>query len=274
MNADPQTSFAEFDEVLPGESPEEVKERERDCTPRLIVRQVLEAQFPDRVSVEVLTGRTLFVPGARITPEKPLLVLDWCAGAGVWASEMRRLCNRYGIPVHITAVELAACERPHLARWADNVVIDDWRNHLCMHERYDIVLGNPAFSQMHDGVRFFIARASMLIVLGLVDVFTRSKAGRAIAREYTPRREWRISGTVGFRESKGSDQRSYAVTVFEQNREPCTPNWSVCLWPAYLLPDLPASARSWSVRPGTELPSDPLVEGIPRLLLLGPEPYL
>lgn len=87
-------------------------------------------------------------------------VLDICAGAGVWASEVRRLARLMGFQVQITAVDYAPEERPWLCRHADRVIIADWHealgmvmdatgnwNWLATPAEYDLIVGNPAFSQ-------------------------------------------------------------------------------------------------------------------------------
>ncbi len=87
-------------------------------------------------------------------------VLDINAGAGVWSMAVRRWAAARGIKVHITAVEYRESERAHLERNADVVIIADWHEAFGMvldaagvwvegptPITYDLVLGNPAFSQ-------------------------------------------------------------------------------------------------------------------------------
>lgn len=82
--------------------------REEFPTPRLLVRSALgEAFRPEGAMWRILMSHGLrwaLVPETRST--HPLRVLDVCAGWGAWASEMRRLAQGQGWPVHITGVEI------------------------------------------------------------------------------------------------------------------------------------------------------------------------
>jgi hypothetical protein len=109
-------------------------------------------------------------------------VLDICAGAGVWASEVRRFAALLGFDVHITAVDYEPDERPNLERHADEVIIGDWHEGLGMvladvavrtvtpagveievtesrwvwgpnRREYDVIIGNPAFSHARAATR-------------------------------------------------------------------------------------------------------------------------
>lgn len=100
-------------------------------------------------------------------------VLDICAGGGVWASEVHRFAAALGFEVHITAVDYEPDERENLLRHAHEVIIGDWHEALGMvldsrgvwvwgpsrHE-YDLVIGNPAFSQARAAMRAEWPRAS------------------------------------------------------------------------------------------------------------------
>jgi hypothetical protein len=100
-------------------------------------------------------------------------VLDICAGGGVWASEVRRFAAQLGFEVRITAVDYEPDERPNLERHADEVIIGDWHTGLGMvqdgpgawvwgpeRREYDLVIGNPAFSQARAATRAEWPRAS------------------------------------------------------------------------------------------------------------------
>jgi hypothetical protein len=118
-----------------------------------------------------------FFDGRRRT----IRVLDICAGAGVWSSEVRRFAALLGFEVWITAVDYEPDERQHLVRHADEVIIGNWHEALGMMERkvwvktmtpagteieveetrwvwgekreYDMIIGNPAFSQARAATR-------------------------------------------------------------------------------------------------------------------------
>lgn len=154
-----------------------LRKAEADFTPRPVVRAILIWYFERILRViehrelvehegsisdfEATGDRLLVLQGqaargaANLVLSRPtpvLRVLDVCAGAGVWASEVRRLMALLGIPVHITAVELdREREGAYLPRHADEVVWDDWRRFAkaCIEQRrwFDLIVGNPAFTQ-------------------------------------------------------------------------------------------------------------------------------
>jgi hypothetical protein len=94
-------------------------------------------------------------------------VLDICAGAGVWSSEVRRFAALLGFEVHITAVDYEPDERQWLLRHADEVIIGDWHEALGMirtelgewvwgpdgPRNFDLIIGNPAFSHARAATR-------------------------------------------------------------------------------------------------------------------------
>ena len=109
-------------------------------------------------------------------------VLDLGAGAGVWSSEVRRFAALLGFDVWITAVDYEPDERPNLERHADEIIIGDWREALGMvrkrvlvrtmtpagceieveedvwvwgpnRREYDLIIGNPPFSQARAATR-------------------------------------------------------------------------------------------------------------------------
>lgn len=100
-------------------------------------------------------------------------MLDICAGGGVWASEVRRFAALLGFEVNITAVDYEPDELPNLVRHADEVIIGDWHTALGMVQdercewvwgkdkrEYDLIIGNPAFSQARAATRAEWPRAS------------------------------------------------------------------------------------------------------------------
>ncbi len=109
-----------------------------------------------------------------VPPRRRIIyVLDICAGAGVFASEVRRFAAALGFEVHITAVDYEPDELPNLVRHADEVIIGDWHVALgmvqdergewvCGPERreYDLIIGNPAFTQARAATRAEWPRAS------------------------------------------------------------------------------------------------------------------
>jgi len=138
-----------------------LREREADFTPRLVARAVVDAVM------RRIFGASLDDAG------RVIRVLDICAGAGVWASEVHRFAAAHGFAVHITAVDYEPDERANLLRHAHEVVIGDWHEALGMvldergvwvwgpaRREYDLVIGNPAFSQARAATRAEWPRAS------------------------------------------------------------------------------------------------------------------
>lgn len=154
-----------------------LREREADFTPRLVARAVVEAvlrlvsDFGESTAMLGGPHTAWSAIGASVCPM--IRVLDVCAGGGVWASEVHRFAAANGFEVHITAVDYEPDERPNLLRHAHEVIIGDWHEALGMvqdergewvwgpeRREYDLVIGNPAFSQARAATRSEWPRAS------------------------------------------------------------------------------------------------------------------
>jgi len=152
-----------------------LRKREADFTGREIVRRELGAGWLVYLGTDPLGRHRWRIGGVVVELDRALHALDLGAGAGVWSSELRRKAAREGWPVHITAVELEPDELRWLERHADEVIIGDWREAFGMvldleaeaaegHEgiwvypgdariAFDLVLGNPPFSQARAATR-------------------------------------------------------------------------------------------------------------------------
>ena len=180
-----------------------LREREADFTPRMVARAVVEAVLRaivcDRRHAVAGACRSIvggpytvwptvseadsdadlgshgpwgdgsggpLIWAARGDLRRVIRVLDICAGAGVWASEVRRFAALLGFDVHITAVDYEPDERPNLERHADVVIIGDWHEGLAMAQdergvwywpgekaQFDVIIGNPAFSHARAATR-------------------------------------------------------------------------------------------------------------------------
>ena len=173
-----------------------LREREADFTPRFVCRALLEEIFRGHVLERNRAGEGACIVGSpySVWPAialaetstslghfdgdgigpfieidgrtRVIRVLDICAGAGVWASEVRRIAEMMGFQVHITAVDYEPDERQWLVRHADRVIIGDWHEALGMVQdergvwfwpgekaEFDIIVGNPAFSQARAATR-------------------------------------------------------------------------------------------------------------------------
>lgn len=240
---------------------------ERDPTPRPVIGSIL-----DTALVLPHVQRML----ARASAERrDLRVLDWCAGAGPWASEFRR---RFPSAV-IWAVEIFGPDLRYLQHWADHPLIGDWTLALkhAPPGGYDLVIGNPAFSLLtaargrHPGTAAVVRllRVSPIVIaLHTIEVLHRSEAGRWLARNRPPRYQLDIPAGINFRGSQeinpktgdswGADSRSYAAYVWLRD-------WRGPGWNRRTLPELPAEARAWRQRPGTETRAQALALGLPRV---------
>jgi hypothetical protein len=243
------------------EHSDQLRDREADYTPRLVVRAILDAAMP-----RLLNHLLPFERDAGY-PAREVRILDWCAGAGVWSDEVRgwlrrrfQACGQPPIPVEITAVEIEPTERVHLERVADVVRICDWRE---LAGTYDLVVGNPPFkSCFHAGVQRMIGgepsqgpRARSMLAYQSIASLQRGSVGRAIARRYPPAIQFDVPGGVkhrsGINPKTGDpwtqDERSYCAFLWCDGMMARSTGW-----PRVLLPELPSSARSWTRRPGTE----------------------
>ena len=251
--------------------------REDDPTPRDLVGHVLVwgvgplmgEDACDREGLDEPPG----APGRRLTfnakpwrwvdEQRPLRVLDVCAGWGSWSSEMRRLAFLMGWPVHITGVEIDERKRPHLEKWCDVALFGDWLASIAGHE-FDLVIGNPHFSALtheypaQSMPAVLLRYAPAVLLFHQMASFTRSIAGRDTWRAYPPAWIGMVPGSVGFRgRSRGADLRSYQATLWLRGHE--GPAETV------LLPEPPMRAKKgklsrssswhWDVPPGTEEPS-------------------
>jgi hypothetical protein len=209
-----EAELAALEKVASAAAVARLREREADFTPRLVARAVVEAVLrayvsdrwhtvhgaclgvvggPHTVWPAIADARASTSIGSRMHGDEggPLIavngarrvirVLDICAGAGVWSSEVRRFAALLGFDVHITAVDYEPDERPNLLRHADEVIIGDWHEALGMvlsevmvktmtpsgveievaetrcawgeKREYDLIIGNPAFSHARAATR-------------------------------------------------------------------------------------------------------------------------
>lgn len=154
-------------EMFPGDADAAKAERDRAAAAAAELdaqRRRLEADYTPRTVASPLVAEVL--PLCQPKPGHPLRVLDIGAGAGVFSSEVRRLCDAQGVPVHITAVEINPSERVYLDRYCDETIIGAWQAALGLvwdgrvwvptgptTPSYDLILGNPPFSQSRAATR-------------------------------------------------------------------------------------------------------------------------
>lgn len=283
-----------------------LRKAEADFTPRAVVRAILLWYFEhiirviahrelDEHGVFRETGDLLLVlqgqaarGAANLVLSRPtpvLRILDVCAGAGVWASEIRRLFAILGIAVHITAVELhEEREREYLPRHADEVVFDDWRTFAkrCKAEGrwFDLAIGNPGFIQARalevggkldpdtsmPALLMDIAGAVMLYMT--MQGWTKTEAGACVRERYPMAFAVDIPGSVNHRTGlnpKGkrwsADDKAYSTSMWLGK----IAGPHVGLTVGGMLK--PMDGRSWKegLRPGAEPLEWLRAEGIPYL---------
>ena len=248
-------------ETIPtaAEQADDDREHELDRTPRGVVRQALRRLVQarrDRGYASVTIDGDIRLWREDLA-RSSFSVLDWCAGSAVFSSEIRALLAEAGVPVHITALELRACERGNIERWADEVLIGDQSLAL---ERgpFDLVIGNPAFSLFIPMLPRLLEVCTAAIILHTTETLQRTEAGANLARALPPIRELGIPGSVRYRGAgTGADSRIYSVSAWVRNHRADS-------WPRELLPLLPASERGWVEPPGAErvvLPCWPTAPG-------------
>jgi hypothetical protein len=277
------------------------REHEADFTPRLVARPLVAVTMPRAV------GRYLLnVPDG----SRPLRVLGICSGPGVFESEVLRWCVAQGINVHITAVEIRPEEREHLRRHAHEIVIGDWHEGLGMvrdgdgwvwgatSPAFDLVIGNPAFSQARAPIRrgwpttsgaadvrkrlradavaagsrvelaeydpemsmplLCLQRAEVVALYGTQQCWTKTASGWLVRLHRDYDFVTDIPGSVGHREGKGGDQVPYSLFTWMSG----APSRSAI---TSMIEPLDSSERNWTVRPGTETDEWLLANGVPVL---------
>lgn len=217
---------------------------EVDRTPVAVARQGLRA-LADIYTSNVFVGR------------RTLRALDVCAGSGTYAS-CRDFLPSYG-GVEWTCLEIRPEERKWLFRVADRVVIGDVaKSRPAWHRRFDLVVGNPAFSLVPVVLRQalkWVKDDGIVCLLGLNELGTRGSSSRMLWSDALPTHQLRVAGTVSFRgpginpetgKRWGTDQRSYSHWVWgEQHREVPEPYWVTMD-----LPLLASDERKWKTIPG------------------------
>jgi hypothetical protein len=255
------TDSARLFPSLPTEAELDKRERDHevDRTPRGLVRaalgRLLDAGVYDDERVVVVEAGDRAHIVWREGDGRPLRILDVCAGAGVWSCEARRLFALLGIPVEITAVEIREEERERLAKWADHVVIADYREVTArgMDGRFDLVIGNPHFTGLHGMLPGLLDISRAVILLHTTQAFQRGAEGQRLVLEHPPVLELRVGQSVKFRHGVNpangkpwaADSLCYSVTAWVGQREPGS---------AWLTKGLAldTSARKWTEIPGAE----------------------
>lgn len=282
---------------------------EADFTPRLVVRAILEWYFTHVLRLsphrpyDAACNACHIAAGTHSCPEptsyllvqqrgsvlsRPTLVirvLDVCAGAGVWASEVRHLFAILGIAVHITAVELdEEREGEYLPRHADEVVFMGWREFAqkCKAEGrwFDLIVGNPAFTQARalevageldpdTSMPALLTEIAGAVILYMSQQgFTKTASGFLVRQRYIPAFAVDVPGSVNHRAGLNPKGRRWSADSVP---------YSALMWLGKIAgPHVgmtatgmlePLDGRSWreGLRPGAEPVEWLRAEGIPFL---------
>jgi predicted RNA methylase len=285
----------------------ELRAFERDYTPRPVAMDVVTWYFDNILAPPEEMERS----PAALALEAMLLaslldctdcieVLDTNAGAGVWASCVRRYLERVGARFRITAVEINPDEAQHLRRHADHVVIGNWRAYVerCQQEgkRFHLVIGNPAFSQARaqrhpEWIAYKAARKQKLrarkpsvaeympetsmpaLMMTIADAvilyttqqsWTKTESGYSVALAYPPAVTLNIPGSISHRVGSNPENgKRYGADSVPYATTMWLAGVGTAFTEGYMLP--PLSQRSWraDLRPGAEPDEWLAANGIP-----------
>jgi hypothetical protein len=182
-------------------------------------------------------------------------VLDPCAGAGVFGKVARRLWPE----AELLAFEPRCEESEHLQRHYDAVGLMTAQQGAVTQrdERFDLVTTNPPWGEgeetqnwgdIFDAVWPLVAERGLLMLLG-PSTWGHSDETSECARvfdEHVPAYQLRIRGRIAFNGGSSTDNRKCSWWVW------CNDGVARDSTTMITLPALPAEARRWNVRPGTE----------------------
>ncbi len=232
-----------------GHDEDRARAHEVDPTPTGVVAQGLST----------IASRLL----AQARGAQPPSILDPCAGSGVFGQQARLIFPG----CRTTALELRDEERPWLRRNNDEVRIGDALQLVpSLRESFDLATTNPAFSLtplLLPRLLRQVRGGGFVVLFGLNELGSRGATSRALWLRYPPREQWRVFGTIRFRNGInpntgkpwGADMRSYSWWVWESDGQgrarPYDPDDPTARRTTEL-PALDTSCRRWSVIPGRE----------------------
>lgn len=188
-----------------------------------------------------------------------LRVLDPCAGAGVFGKVARRLWP----DAMVVGNEPRREEHEHLLRhystWEHETAQEFARVSLLTYPdlRYELIATNPPWGEcdaaanwgdIFDAVWPLVAECGLLMLLG-PSTWGHSDESSECARVFdahVPAYQLRIRGRIAFNGGSGTDNRKCSWWVW------CNDGVARDSTTMVTLPALPAEARRWTVRPGTE----------------------
>ncbi len=213
-------------------------------------------------------------PAIEADPRKRAIIIDICAGAGVFsmaAREIMPLRTRVG-------VEIREEERQNLERHCDEVVIGDAISYAAdAPTDVSATIGNPAFSIFPDLLRLYYPISKVVLFYGSMQ-WGCSKAGAELFAEFAPYACARVTGRVGHRGPGinpknglpwGADQHDHGFWLWMHDKVALKiPKFNALArdrvearaigetilaeWLTVQLPYLPDAERRWIVPPGSE----------------------
>ena len=235
-----------FDE---GHDEERARSHEVDPTPAAVVAQGLST----------FARRHL----RRLAQRHSVRLLDPCAGSGVFGQQAHRVFDG----AERTAVEIRPEEEPWLRRNYDKYRIGNALELVPqMGPSFDLASTNPAFTLTIELLPLLLAcvrAGGHVLLFGLNELGSRGAASRALWRRYPPREQWRVFGTIKFRNGInpstgkpwGADMRSYSWWLWESDGNGGARPYDVDDTTARRtieLPELDSALRRWSTVPGRE----------------------
>lgn len=178
-------------------------------------------------------------------------LLDPCAGGGVFGKVAGQRMPGW----ERVAVEPRHEERPYLERNYDHHVIARAQDYsasvLDLVDPYDLVVTNPpwwCWPEIFDACQPLVRARGALALLGpsTWGHSDESSEGIDVFERVCPAYQLRVRGRIAFNGGSSTDNRKCSWWVWLND------GVERDSWTTLTLPALPAEARRWSVRPGTE----------------------
>ena len=205
---------------------------------------------------------------ARQVGVEPDVVIDVGAGAGGICSRVRHVWP----DARVVAIEVRGEERKHLERWADDVLICDFRelrpDHPALRGKRRLVLGNPPYGPSDDDEPDDLTTQTLRWAFGLLTpldwihfLLRKSyeegeEASRFFRAEeeggFSPVADFRIPSRANFRRGVNGAGKPLSGDFIGHRWVTWRPGCHRWFWRSATLPLLPASSMSWATRPGTE----------------------
>jgi hypothetical protein len=189
--------------------------------------------------------------------DDPLWILDVGAGSGSIGVALRKVFTK----AMLVAVEPREEELPHLRRHYDEVFIGTIEDFAKLQPRavFDLAISNPRWSMwgdIFDATMPLVKERRYCVMHGPSTWGHSDESSEYIGvfDERMPIEQWRVRGRVAYNGDSAVDNRKVSWWAWKQ-LDPDEPEWARRMrhgWRCITLPALPAEARRWRQRPGTE----------------------